>query len=301
MKRTMHFLGVSTSESAATRLFPAWSQALGLDASLVGVDLALRADPVEYRQAIERLRDSPEAAGALVTSHKVDVYAAAADLFAELDSYASACGEISCVAKRKGVLTGFAKDPVTAVRALEGVLPARYFEGSGREVLCLGAGGAGAAITVSLLSRADRPSRVVLTDPRAERLDAVRESVVATGVDDVAVEYVHTDSGDEALAHLADGSMVINASGLGKDRPGSPLGSEATFPHRGIVWELNYRGELDFLRHAERQATERALTVVDGWEYFLHGWCEHMCEVFDLPWTAERFAAFASVSPRTPS
>lgn len=299
MTRTMYFLGVSTGSSAAIRLFPSWATELGVDANLVGIDLPLRAAPEHYRRAVERIRDDPDAAGALVTSHKVDLYAAAGALFSGVDRYARQCGEISCVVKRNGSLEGFAKDPVTAVRALESLLGPGYFARSGGHVLCLGAGGAGTAITSCLLTRDDRPDRIVLTDSRAERLAAAREAVERFGTTDATVDYLPTASGDRPLTDLPNGSLVINATGLGKDQPGSPLTDTARFPYQAVVWDLNYRGKLDFLRQAERHAAERGLTVVDGWEYFLHGWSEHICTVFDVPWTVEAFTRFEAASPRT--
>ena len=45
------------------------------------------------------------------------------------------------------------------------------------------------------------------------------------------------------LAARPPHSLVVNASGLGKDRPGSPLPDGAPFPRHGVAWELNYRGE----------------------------------------------------------
>jgi shikimate dehydrogenase len=294
----MYFIGVSTGASAAARLFPAWAEALDLDARLVGIDLPLRSAPDAYRRAIGRLTEAA-AAGALVTSHKVDVYAAAEDLFAGVDRYARLCREVSCVAKRDGALVGFAKDPVTSERALASLLGPRYFARTGGEVLCLGGGGAGVAITIGLLTRADRgdrPARIVVTDPHPDRLAALRAAVGRTGGRGVAVEYAATAQGDAALAGLAACSLVINATGLGKDQPGSPLTDAARFPRRAVAWDLNYRGSLEFLRQARRQAAAGELTVADGWEYFLHGWSEHICEVFGLPWTPERFARFKSVA-----
>jgi shikimate 5-dehydrogenase len=85
------------------------------------------------------------------------------------------------------------------------------------------------------------------------------------------------------LAALPPRSLVVNATGLGKDRPGSPLPEAARFPERAVVWELNYRGPLEFLAQARRQEQDRDLTVVDGWRYFIHGWSQVVAEVFDLP------------------
>lgn len=72
--------------------------------------------------------------------------------------------------------------------------------------------------------------------------------------------------------------MIVNATGLGKDRPGSPLSDRAQFPINSLVWELNYRGELDFMKQQE----EKKLHVEDGWIYFLHGWTQVIAEVFHI-------------------
>jgi shikimate dehydrogenase len=89
---------------------------------------------------------------------------------------------------------------------------------------------------------------------------------------------------------------VVNATGLGKDAPGSPLSEAARFPERALVWELNYRGELRFLQQARRQADDRSLEIHDGWRYFLHGWTEVISEIFELELTPERFERLAEAA-----
>jgi shikimate 5-dehydrogenase len=81
---------------------------------------------------------------------------------------------------------------------------------------------------------------------------------------------------------LKPGSLVINATGLGKDAPGSPLMDAGVFPERAVVWDLNYRGDLVFLDQARRQQRERSLRIEDGWTYFIHGWTQVIAEVFDV-------------------
>jgi shikimate 5-dehydrogenase len=101
----------------------------------------------------------------------------------------------------------------------------------------------------------------------------------------VPVDYVECSNqrdNDRLLAALPSSSLVVNGTGMGKDIPGSPVSDAATFPERGLVWELNYRGELDFLQQARRQEQARGLTVEDGWRYFVHGWTAAIEEVFDV-------------------
>ena len=87
---------------------------------------------------------------------------------------------------------------------------------------------------------------------------------------------------------MGKGSLVINATGLGKDRPGSPLTDAALFPEDAIVWELNYRGERLFMHQAEAQADSRNVQVNDGWMYFIYGWTQVIAEVFHTEILGER-------------
>ncbi len=306
MARRFTFIGVTTGTSSIMRIFPRWRDALGLgaDVEIIGWDLPLRARPDQYRATVESLRDDPTNLGALVTTHKIDLYRAAHDLFDNVDAYARLCDEVSCIAKRDGRLLGWAKDPVSAGQTLDGLLGPRYFGRTGGETLLLGAGGAGVAITLHLLTRddaADRPARVVVVDRDAARLASLRalhDRLDTT----VTVEYVHNADplvADARVAALPPGSLVINATGLGKDRPGSPLSDAARFPTEGIVWELNYRGALTFRRQALAQQAARGLRVEDGWQYFIYGWTAVIAEVFDRvitpgePQLLARVAAFA--------
>ncbi len=279
---TMEFVGVTTGSSSIMRLFPLWARDLGLDgATLVGRDLPLRAPREDYRAAVEQIRADALSLGALVTTHKLALLASARDLFDELDDYAERLGEVSSISKRDGRVIGHAKDPITAGRALGALLGPDHFERTGGHVLCLGAGGAGAAIVLHLVSRADRPERIVVTDTEPARL----AELAGPG----GVEGAGADAAEALLAALPPGSLVVNATGLGKDRPGSPLPDAARFPADAVVWELNYRGALDFLRQARAQEAHRGLHVADGWLYFLHGWSAVIAEVFDVALTPERF------------
>jgi shikimate dehydrogenase len=293
---TMEFIGVSTGSSSIIKVFPGWARVLGLgEARLKGRDLPLGAEPDLYRRAVEQIRSDPLSMGALVTTHKINLLAAAHDLFDELDPCAQLCEEVSCISKRNGRVIGHAKDPITAGRSLRAFLGPHYFRRTGGEVLCLGAGGAGTAISVYLMSGqtpADPPGRIVMVDKSQESLDALRRVHGRLDRSSTEIEYVENSNpaeNDELLAGLPPDSLIVNATGMGKDVPGSPVTDSVRFPERGVVWELNYRGELDFLRQARRQARTRALRVEDGWLYFLHGWSEVIAEVFHVELSPERF------------
>ncbi len=282
----MGFVGVSTAGSAIRTVFPQWADALGLPTrTLVGHDVPLDVPPGVYRALVEQIRDDPDHWGALVTTHKMAVHAAAADLFDELDELAETFGEISCVAKRGDRLVGSAKDPVTARLALEEFLAADHFARTGGEALILGSGGAGTALSQQLGVRSDRPTRLTCTALSQPPLDHARTVHERAGLPTDLVRYVQTpdqDAVDALVAALPPASLVVNATGMGKDRPGSPLSTDVTFPERAVVWEFNYRGPLDFWHQALAQRAERGLDVHDGWRYFVHGWSQAVAAVFDV-------------------
>ena len=140
--------------------------------------------------------------------------------------------------------------------------------------------------------KSDRPAKFITVNRSQGRLDHMRE-MVAQYDTDIEVEYVqNTDPArsDAIMATLPDYSIVINATGMGKDTPGSPLTDAGVFPQHGIAWEFNYRGELDFMHQALRQVDLRDLRVEDGWVYFIHGWSQVIFEVLDIQMTPELFA-----------
>lgn len=285
---TFYFIGVTTGRSSIRTVFPLWAEHLGLgEVEMVGIDLALHAPPEHYRAVVEFLKADPLSLGALVTTHKLDLYAAARDLFDEVDPLADLMDEVSCLSKRDGRFRAHAKDPITAGHALDAFLPPAYFAENPVDVLVFGAGGSAIAIDW-YLSRpergADRPRRIVVTnrsEPRLQTLRAVHEASV-TDTELITRLCPTPADNDRVLAEVPAGSVVINATGLGKDAPGSPLTFDARFPQRGIVWELNYRGDLVFLDQARAQQEREGLSVVDGWVYFIHGWTQVIAEVFDI-------------------
>lgn len=285
------------------KIFPEWAKILGLNAQLRGCDISLNAPAAKYRHIVREMRDDPSVRGALITAHKIDLLGAARDLFDFLDPHARICDEVSCIAKVGGLLKGFAKDTISSGMALDHFVPADHWEGGRSDVLCLGAGGAATAISVCLAERsriAAHPRRFLLVDILPERLDAIRRIHDKL---DTAIQfdyYLHTDAveNNALMNRLPGGSLVINATGMGKDRLGSPITDAAHFPQDGLVWELNYRGERQLMRQAEAQAEERDLTIEDGWNYFLHGWTQVIAEVFQVELSDEVFEQLGAAAAR---
>jgi shikimate 5-dehydrogenase len=285
---TIYFIGVTTGQSSIMKVFPAWADYLGLNnAAIVGMDFPLHADPALYREAAAFIRSDPLSLGALVTTHKIDFYQACRDLFDEIDPHARLMGETSCLSKRDGRFICKAKDPISSGLALNALLGPEYFARTGGGAFSMGAGGSTIAITWHLMRRSlgsNVPSRIVVSDRSRDRLDEIAR-IHRQVESDVPLEYVLAEqpgANDEIMGTLPPASLVVNATGLGKDAPGSPLTDSARFPERGIAWDLNYRGELVFLKQARRQQEARRLQVEDGWTYFLHGWTQVIAEVFAI-------------------
>lgn len=296
----MGFIGVSTGSSSIMSVFPKWAELLELPTgNLIGHDLPMDAAPAQYRAMVEQIRDDPNHRGALVTTHKMNVFAAASDVFDELDPFAVSCSEISSISKRGDRLIGRAKDPLTVDLALNDFLPGDHFARTGAAVVILGAGGSGTALSWALAERVDAPSKITVTARDDDKLDHLREVHRQHGTPDGLISYVRTDTVQDAAALVASapaGSLIVNATGLGKDRPGSPLPDDVAFPEDAWVWEFNYRGSLEFLHQARAQEAARGLHVVDGWRYFVHGWSQVVADVFEIdltPQIVERLAAAA--------
>jgi shikimate 5-dehydrogenase len=284
-------------------MFPLWMETLGRpEVRLEGIDLPIHAEPERYRQVVAQIKHDPLSLGGLVTTHKIDLLEAARDMFDELDPYAQVCAEVSSISKHDGKLIGHATDPVAGGLSLDAILGENYFARSGGEVLCLGAGGSATAISLHLINKpnpGDRPRRMRVVNRSQGRLDRLRRMIEPFKTD-ISFEYICNQDpthNDALMAMLPPHSLVINATGMGKDTPGSPLTKAGLFPLNGVAWELNYRGELDFMHQALAQQEDRRLAVEDGWVYFIHGWAQvirHVLQVEIDPAMLNRLADLAA-------
>lgn len=285
---TFYFVGVTTGKSAIRKVFPRWMEILGRsDVVLEGFDHKLHDDPEAYRATVAQIKYDPLSLGGLVTSHKINLLQAAREMFDILHESAVLTGEVSCISKRNGELWGHAKDPLTGGLSLDAILGKGYFGRNGGHVLCFGAGGSGKAIALHLIRKedqADKPKKMILVNRSQGNLDSIKAMVDHLETD-IHFEYIQaTDpkTGDEIMAGLPDYSVVINATGAGKDFPGSPISDTGQFPQNGVAWEINYRGELDYWHQAMGQLESHNLHVEDGWLYFLHGWTQVISEVLHI-------------------
>lgn len=305
-KPTMYFIGVTTGKSSINRIFPEWAKQLGLgDCELRGFDFKLHDDPARYREAVDFIKHDPLSLGALVTTHKIDLCSACRDQFDELEPLSASMGEISSIYKRHGRLHARAADPWTVGYALEAFLPPGHWR-KGAEVLILGAGGSAVALAWHLSKPehgANRPARIHVANRSTPRLEHL-SSLHAKWPDTVPLSCHHVpvpQLADELVARLPSGSLVVNATGLGKDAPGSPLTDAALFPSNAIVWEFNYRGDLVFLDQARAREKSCNLRIEDGWIYFIHGWTRVISDVFarEIPTHGPEFDALSRIAAQT--
>lgn len=304
-KPTMYFIGVTTGSSSIMKVFPEWAAALGLDAEMKGIDIAIHEKPEVYREVVTFLKNDPLSLGALVTTHKIDIYNAAHDLFDLEGTYAKQFGEISSIYKKDGKFCCDAKDPITCGMAMEDFLPSNYWRNHPEAgVFIMGAGGSCISMCSYYMRNSGQgndPAKIVVANrslPRLQECEKINNKFYPNTI--LAEYYLTPEPGqnDEVLRKMGRGSLVINATGLGKDRPGSPLTNDAVFPQDALVWELNYRGERLFMHQAEAQGESRGVQVVDGWMYFIFGWTQVIADVFHTEILGERLQELSRIAAR---
>ena len=304
---TMYFIGVTTGASSIMKVFPEWAEALGIDAVMKGIDIDIHEDPEVYRQVIRFLKDDPLSMGALVTTHKLDIFNAAADMFDEIGEYAEMFGEMSSIYKRNGKFCCDAKDPITCGMAMEEFVRPEYWkEHPDAGVMVMGAGGSCISMCSYYMRNYGKhdgsPKNIVVANRSVPRLEECHRINDKFYPETIPAEYYLTPEPGQNDAVMEKcmgvGSLIINATGLGKDRPGSPLTDAAVFPENAIVWEINYRGELTYKHQAEAQQKERKLRIEDGWMYFIYGWTQVIADVFDQEILGEKLRMCSEIAKK---
>jgi len=212
---TFYFIGVSTGSSSIMKVFPAWAEHLGLDAVIRGIDLALDDTPENYRAVVDFLKKDPLSLGSLVTTHKLNLYKAASDLFDRVGSDTELLDEVSSISKHGPELWGNAMDPITCGLSLEAIVDDGYWARTGGELLLLGAGGSSLALTLYLHRRAvagqDVPSKVVVTNRRPQRLAEMQAVHERLGIA-LPVEYHLSPTPDLNDARFLSALAVLDVS-----------------------------------------------------------------------------------------
>ena len=283
---TFYFVGVSTTQSSIMKVFPAWAKQLGISQTIKGIDCKPSSDREVYRSIVNFLREDKLSLGSLVTTHKLDLLEAARDLFDSLDPYALQLAEVSSISKRDGLLRGHATDHIASGLSFDAMTKGGNIVTNNPEVCILGAGGSAIALTIHLfnLEESRCPSKIYVTDQNEKRLKDMEEvhKKIECRIPKEYILCMTAKENNNVVDKLREGALVINATGLGKDSPGSPITDAVVFPKNGLVWDFNYRGDLMFLDQAKAQQESRNLTIHDGWNYFIHGWLSVISEVFNI-------------------
>jgi shikimate 5-dehydrogenase len=240
---------------------------------------------------------NPGVLGAVVTSHKLRLFNACGDLLDDAEPLVALTREINSVSTREGV-RAFARDPQSLDIILDGVGGPGGDSGAPgggggpgggpapRAVLCIGAGGA--AIALMLAMRLDITGTLAAGRPVLRAGRAARGPLTIVGRDQASLDNIRAVRdrcgipGEGVALRLAPaagavagcvrsaaaGTVVCNATGLGKTSPGSPLPDLTAFPPGAVAWDFNYRGPLTFLS----QARHAGAATEDGWDYFVAGW-----------------------------
>ena len=299
---TFYFIGVTTSKSSIMKLFPLWMNELGSPGiSIEGIDLKIHDNPENYRQAVAQIKYDANSIGALVTTHKMDLYSAAEDMFDYFDDYALLLKEVSSISKNGGKLEGRAKDPISSGLSFEHIVGKGYFAKTKAHLLIFGAGGSSIATILYIITKkgpSDKPEKIIIVNRSQPRLDHLKKIIQEIKIN-INIEYICNQDpkvNDKIINSLPPYSITINATGMGKDTPGSPITDKGLFPENGIAWEFNYRGELDFMHQAEKQKNLRGVKVEDGWIYFIHGWTQVISQVLHLEMTEELFNHLVNIA-----
>jgi len=278
-RRWMLFIGIDTAGSLAAKSFSAWMKVFDADCELVCLNLPRDAADADYLSLLARMRGTSGCVGMQVTNHKVRLYSAARLSFDQCSADVQTLEEVGGVVVSGRRLMAVSPDAA----AFRGELIQHLSRGlAAVDIVLLGGGGAARAV-VLVASALPNVRRIAVTelDPR-RRCDLQRwvDRVEAHGVPD-RIQVRSADANDELASTAAEGSVIVNSSGMGKDVPGSPLSGAVTFPRRAVVWDLNYRGELAFLGQAQAQAQSRELHVVDGFGLFIRNWTWLLESVLD--------------------
>lgn len=292
------FLGTSTAGSSVHQMFSRWSPAFDPEAQVRGVDIPVHANPEVFRRLVADIADNPHIRGAVITSHKVRVHAACHDLFDSTSPLVDLAREVNSIRSTDG-LHAFATDPV----AIELVRPDSH---TTSPVVCLGSGGSAVALVMATVLDMAQTAATGKAVPKgtaqrditivARRYNVVPEleALFARLPDRDRIQVVvAADEMERSQLTAAQppGTLVANATGLGKIEAASPVTGPEAFPAESIAWDFNYRGPLTFLA----QARVAGVHVVDGWDYYLAAWSTALAAITNKP-TAQMATAIRQAS-----
>jgi shikimate 5-dehydrogenase len=278
-------------------VFSDWCACLGIQAELVGIDVPIGAANEVYRAIVQSIRRDSLIRGALVTTHKSRIFESALDLFDDVRPSALDLHEVGAIFRDDGRLVCEATDPPAVRIAFERLLRTTQQNGWDNIVI-LGGGGAGLALAYVLVTEPClKAKQVLIVEASQSRTTKIREAMDRIECHcRFEVQNNQSTFADEFIQHLTSPTLIVNATGMGKDAVGSPLSKTSMYPIGSTLWDFNYRGDLQFLENARAFSEQFKLSFSTGWYYFICGWYQVMTRVFNVKRNADLLAAFERIA-----
>ena len=301
---TVYTVGSPRRGASILKVFPKWAEALGLQADIKAINLLPHAPPDEYRKTAQFLKGDPLSLGAFVTTHEWEMFKACRDIFDCVDPFGEKLKEVSCISKKDGKFSAHAKDPIASGLALEAFVPSNFWKENGGEVLLLGASGSSLAIAQYFALKGfggNVPKRITIANRSEQSLFSAQEALQEL-CDRVEFRFIlipTLDGADRLIATLPPYSLIINATEADKGVPRSPTTSAVSYPRNCLIWEIDYWGDLLFMKQAQQQ--KKMLYIKDGWMYFIYNWGRFIEQVFHIEidlLTLDKLSSIARVIKR---
>ena len=252
---------------------------------------------------VDFIKHDPKSLGALVTTHKLNLFKASRELFDGVGEDTRLLDEVSSISKRGSELWGHAMDPLTSGLSLLAIVGEEYW-GNGEQLVLLGAGGSSLALTLFLHRRQVAglpvPSRLVVTNRREPRLAEMRADPRRDRLPDPDRLRAGPDPGHQRCG-CRGGLGGLGCGERNRPRQG-PAGLAADrrrqVPDRGDRLGLQLSRRPGLPRPGGLQADSAGLRIEDGWVYFLHGWTRVIGEVFhiDIPTSGPEFDQLSQIA-----
>lgn len=270
---SLYFVGIKTRGSLIHRLIRDWTALAAVEVDFKPVDLQQGLGWEPYVDLLASFRADAGFLGAQVTSHKTMLYEVRAHLD-EITPLAGVSREIGAVIRRGRDLVGMSSDMVALQEELPDAIQANpAMEPGVFTTLILGGGGAATAMACSLL-QARLARRVIISEVDAHRRVQLLDWASSLEYMEGVVRIVTESEVPAVLSRLDEGSLIVNATGMGKDSLGTPIPPDTPIPDHCTLWDLNYRGELGFLRKDKvlYNGSPAQPVTRDGLSYFVRNW-----------------------------
>lgn len=291
------FLGVSTKNSSVNKTFPYWMKEIDSNAALYGMDLSLNSPRKSYLEFIE-MATCPDVVGALITSHKTDVFRHGQSFFSDISQDATELKEISSIRHNTstGELFAHNTDIVGSRRALAELTTKneRWLNGDGN-ITILGAGGACLSLLKALERYQNFSGKIFLTEKSLDRISEIKDILDRLNLNIIIEPSENTE---DVIRSSGAAPLVINATGVGKDIQGSPISNIDCIGREATVWELNYRGDLTLLNDLRETISSNNLIIQDGWDFFVDGWMNNICFGLSIPISDDLSIKFQKAAER---